>query len=224
QDLDAQRTLFIMACSTVWFGTINAAREIVKEGPIYRREQAIGVRVLPYVLAKALVLGGLCAIQSFLLLFIVSLRTGLPARGVLFPHVTGAFAELYISLLLTSFVGLTLGLLISALAPNTDRAISLVPIVLIPQIIFANVVFPLSWVAGKAISFIMPARWGMQALGSIARVRDQYTGHYPTPFYTSDRSHEIEFWLALVVLCALFFALTLWSMQRRDALRVITIE
>ncbi|HKV84509.1 MAG TPA: ATP-binding cassette domain-containing protein [Ktedonobacterales bacterium] len=221
QDLYAQRTLFIMVCSAVWFGTINSAREIVKEAPIYRRERAVGVRMLPYVLSKIVVLGGLCAIQSFLLLFIVSLKTGLPTHGVMFQHTRGGFAELYISLLLVSFVGLMIGLLISALAPNTDRAISIVPIVLIPQIIFANVVFSLNGTAGKVISFIMPARWGVQAIGTAAHVRDQYAGDIATPFYASDRTHEIGFWLALIGLSALFFALTLWSMQRHDALHEV---
>ena len=218
QDLYAQRTLFIMVCSAVWFGTINSAREIVKEAPIYNRERSVGVRVLPYVLSKVVVLGGLCAIQSFLLLYIVSLKTGLPTHGVMFHSIKGAFLELYVSLLLTSLVGLMIGLLISALAPNTDRAISLVPIVLIPQIIFSNVVFSLSGTAGKIISYLMPARWGMQAMGSIAHVKDQYAGDIATPFYASNRTHEIGFWLALIGLSCLFFLLTVWSMRRRETL------
>ena len=218
QDIYAQRSLFIMVCSAIWFGTINSAREIVKEAPIYHRERAVGVRVLPYVLSKVVILGALCAIQSFLLLYIVSLKTGLPTHGVMFPNVRGAFLELYVSLLLMSFVGLMIGLLISALAPNTDRAISVVPIVLIPQIIFSNVVFSLNGTAGKIISFIMPARWGMQVMGTITHVRDKYAGDIATPFYATDRTHEVEFWLALICLSALFFLLTVWSMSRRDAL------
>ena len=217
QDLYAQRSLFIMVCSAVWFGTINSAREIVKERAIYHRERAVGVRVLPYVLSKVVVLGGLCAIQSFLLLYIVTLRTGLPTHGIMFNNVRGAFLELYVSLLLMSLVGLMIGLLISAVAPNTDRAISLVPIVLIPQIIFSNVVFSLNGTAGKIISFLMPARWGQQVTGSIVHVKDKFAGDIATPFYASDRTHEIGFWLALMGLAALFFALTVWQMRRQDA-------
>src|SRR5579864_6399423 len=104
-DFPAQRTLFIMVCSAIWFGIINAAREIVKEGPIYRREHAINLRLLPYVLSKVVVLGGLCAIQSFILLWIVGTKSGYPARGILLPGQHGAFAELFITLLLAALVG-----------------------------------------------------------------------------------------------------------------------
>jgi hypothetical protein len=60
QDLYAQRSLFIMVCSAIWFGAIKSAREIVQEAPIYHRERAVGVRVLPYVLSKVVALGA-CA-------------------------------------------------------------------------------------------------------------------------------------------------------------------
>jgi hypothetical protein len=39
------------------------------------------------------------------------------------------------------------GLTISAIAPNNDRAISLVPIILLPQVIFSGAIIPLKdWV------------------------------------------------------------------------------
>ncbi|MGE5333311.1 MAG: ATP-binding cassette domain-containing protein, partial [Nitrososphaerota archaeon] len=41
QDAYAQEVLFTVVASAIWFGIINAAREIVKEAPIYRRERAV---------------------------------------------------------------------------------------------------------------------------------------------------------------------------------------
>ncbi|HET8840456.1 MAG TPA: FHA domain-containing protein, partial [Ktedonobacteraceae bacterium] len=43
---DAQQILFIMAFAAVMFGCINSAREIVKEGPIYRRERTVNLGIL----------------------------------------------------------------------------------------------------------------------------------------------------------------------------------
>ena len=63
QDIYAQATLFILACSAIWFGTINAAREMVKERSIYQRERAINLRILPYALSKLFILGLLLAVQ-----------------------------------------------------------------------------------------------------------------------------------------------------------------
>lgn len=214
-DIFAQRTLFILVCSAIWFGIINAAREIVKEDQIYRRERAVNLHIGPYVASKVLVLGVLCAIQSALLLGIVGLKSGYPTSGILWPGQTGAIAELFISLLLCALAGLMLGLMVSAFAPTTDRALSIVPIVLIPQIIFSGVIFSMSHQVAKTISYLMPARWGMQATGSIARISDKFA-QMDIPFYRSDPSHLLGFWAATVALIVLFLLLTLLFMRRKD--------
>jgi hypothetical protein len=146
------------------------------------------------------------------------MKSGYPSHGILFPGTRGAFGEMYISLVLMSLVGLLLGLLISALAPNTDRAVSIVPIVLIPQIIFANVIFILSGTGGKVLSYLMPARWGMQALGTIVGLHDHFTDHLNESFYTAGKTHLIGFWLALVCQAVILGVLTLWLQRRKDVL------
>ncbi|HEX5548402.1 MAG TPA: ABC transporter permease [Ktedonobacterales bacterium] len=215
QDIYAQEVLFTVIVSAIWFGIINAAREIVKEAPIYRRERAVNLRLLPYVLSKVVVLGALLAVQDFILLFIVGTKTGYPANGLLWHGTSGAFAELYVTLLLSSFAGLMMGLVISALVPNSDRAVSIVPVLLIPQIIFASVIFELKGTAGQWISLILPSRWGMQAVGSIDHLHDKFTDH-STAFYAHDAAHVLAFWGALVVLTLVFLALTLLAMRRKD--------
>jgi ABC-type multidrug transport system ATPase subunit len=215
QDISAQATLFILACSAIWFGTINAAREMVKEHAIYQRERAINLRILPYALSKLFILGLLLAVQCGILLFIVGLKMGYPNSGLVFSGKNGAFAEFYISLLLMGIAGLTIGLLISAWAPSTDRALSIVPIALIPEIIFANVIFTLSGVA-TYISWVLPARWGMQALGATAGLRDQFTDHTSAPFYAHDMTHLLGCWGALLGLALVFFVLTLVFLKRQD--------
>ncbi len=215
KDVFAQRTLFILAASAIWFGIINAAREIVKEAPIYQRERAIHLAILPYVLSKMVVLGVIAAIQSFLLLVIVGWKTGYADTGIAWHAPKSGFWEEYFVLFLMSLVGITMGLVISALAPNTDRAISIVPIVLLPQIIFANVIFTLEG-SGNWISYIIPARWGMQALGSVTRLRDRFTDHPNLAFYQSDLKHLLGFCGALAGLGVVSFLLTMYFLWRRD--------
>jgi ABC-type multidrug transport system ATPase subunit len=215
QDVYAQATLFILVCSAIWFGTINAAREMVKERPIYQRERTINLRILPYALSKLFILGLLLAVQCGILLYIVGLKMGYPNTGLIFNGKYGAFAEFYVSLLLMGIAGLTIGLMISAWAPNTDRAVSFVPIALIPEIIFANVIFTLSGVS-TYISWVLPARWGMQAMGATAGLRDQFTDHTNAAFYTHDMAHLLGFWGALLVLALIFFVLTLVFLKRQD--------
>jgi ABC-type multidrug transport system ATPase subunit/pSer/pThr/pTyr-binding forkhead associated (FHA) protein len=158
---DAQKVLFIMAFATVLFGCINGAREIVKEAAIYRRERAVNLGILPYMFSKIIVLGIFCLFQSAILA--IAMELGEPFhQGIILPPL----AETYITLALTSLSGLMLGLTISAIAPNNDRAISFVPIILIPQVIFSGAIIPLKDWFTQIIATIFPTRWAMAALGS----------------------------------------------------------
>ncbi len=158
---DAQKVLFIMAFATVLFGCINGAREIVKEAPIYKRERTVNLGILPYMFSKIVVLGVLCLFQSAVLVVVVQVGEPLQ-QGIFLPPLL----ETYITLALTSLAGLMVGLTISAVAPNTDRAISFVPIILIPQVIFSGAIIALKdWVT-QVMAAIFPTRWAMAALGS----------------------------------------------------------
>jgi hypothetical protein len=44
--------LFVLAISAIWFGTINASREIISEKAIFERERMIGMKIIPYVFSK----------------------------------------------------------------------------------------------------------------------------------------------------------------------------
>jgi ABC transport system ATP-binding/permease protein len=158
---DAQKVLFIMAFATVLFGCINGTREIVKEAAIYKRERAVNLAILPYMFSKIVVLGMLCLLQSAILTLVIELGEPLHQGIFLSP-----ILETYITLSLTALTGLMIGLTISAIAPNNDRAVSIVPIILIPQVIFSGAIIPLKDWLTQIIAVIFPTRWAMVALGS----------------------------------------------------------
>lgn len=166
---DAQKVLFMLSVAAVWLGTSNAAREITKETPIYLRERLVNLRVFPYVMSKVAVLTVLCIIQSLLLTGIVLIRTGLPPSGTILP----AVLELIIGVWLTTMAGLGMGLLVSALVSNTDKAASIVPILLVPQIILAGLIFPLTGPA-QVLSYVTVTRWSIDSLGTTADLNRQY--------------------------------------------------
>jgi hypothetical protein len=166
---DAQKVLFMLAVAAVWLGTSNAAREITKENPIYLRERLVNLRVFPYVMSKVAVLTVLCLVQSLLLAGIVMVRTGAPPTGALLP----AALELIIGVWLTTLAGLGMGLLVSALVSNTDKAASIVPIILVPQIILAGLIFPLTG-PGQVLSYVTVTKWSVDSLGTTADLNRQY--------------------------------------------------
>jgi ABC-type multidrug transport system permease subunit len=177
---DAQKILFIMAFAAVMFGCINGAREIVKEAAIYRRERAVNLGIAPYLFSKIAVLGTLCLLQSAVLVLFVQIKAPL-GQGVFLPPAL----EVYITMALTSIAGLMLGLTVSAIAPNNDRAMSFIPIILIPQVIFSGVIFPLNTVFLKMLGGLFAAGWAMAGLGSTIGLHGDKLGEQATCSYVS---------------------------------------
>jgi len=158
----SQKILLIIVLAAVMSGCTDGAREIVKEAPIYRRERTVNLGIIPYMFSKFAVLGLLCLLQSFMLVLLISFKAPF-SHSILLPP----FLEIYISAALASLAGLMIGLTISAVVPNSDRALSVVPIVIVPQIIFSNVLFSLDNPPFlQVLGGIFPARWAMAAMGS----------------------------------------------------------
>jgi ABC-type multidrug transport system ATPase subunit/pSer/pThr/pTyr-binding forkhead associated (FHA) protein len=217
---DAQKILFIMAFAAVMFGVINGAREIVKENPIYRRERTVNLGIIPYMFSKITVLGVLCLLQSLVLVILVNLRAPFQHSTILPPVL-----EIYISLALTSLAGLMTGLALSALAPNTDRATSFIPIILIPQVIFSGIIFPLNNLGLQLLGAFFPARWAMAAMGSTIGLHGDKLGgdifsYQGTLFSTHSQAqattHLLLMWFALIVTIVALVALTAFFLKRKD--------
>jgi hypothetical protein len=148
--------LFLMVTSAVWFGCSNSAREVVSELAIYRRERMVNLKIPSYILSKFTVLGGICFVQCFLFLSILYWPLGLE----------GAFTPLLLVLVLCSWAGLGMGLVLSSLVKTSEAAIGLVPLILIPQIILGGAIMPIQKLNPlmRAASSLMITRWGFEAL------------------------------------------------------------
>lgn len=221
---EAKKVLFMLATVAVWFGIINAAREISKEAPIYRRERLANLRIGPYIISKVIVLTLLIAIQSLILLVLTGLKVQFPAMGVILPLPI----ELFITTLLTALAGLSLGLAISAFASTPDRAISLVPLALIPQIMFAGVIFSLGEgnTLQRVLSWLTISRWAMDAYGTSANINDlplmpgMLRLPNPPAEYLFTPEHLLSRWLILggyTLVCLLITGIILKWRDRNSA-------
>lgn len=218
--------LFILSASLVWLGTINSAREICKELPIWEREQHIGVKPIPYVLSKVLVLGALCAIQTLVLVAMMFVLWKVPGGG-------GALAGIMLVGFLTALSGEAVGLCISAAVPTSDRAVTIVPVAMIPQIMFSGGLIALSELgSAKWLSAIFGARWAFQAFGRLTK-RDFYIGNPANPNPANGIRIPNSFWeqfqgswvtgaLGLVVLTVVFTGLAMWLVIRKSSVKTAT--
>lgn len=157
--------LFALSCSAFWIGILNAIQEICKERNILKREYMTGLSLRSYVLSKALVLGLMCLIQSVMIIGVFSLTVGMPEEGLMLP----SFAEMLATTFMTSFSAAATGLLVSSLFDNADRAMTVAPILLMPQILFSGIIFALEG-AAEYVSWIVGCRWSMEAFGTTANL------------------------------------------------------
>ena len=217
---DAQKFLFIMAFAAVMFGCINGAREIVKEAPIYRRERTVNLGIAPYMFSKIVVMGALCLVQSAILVLAVNAVAPI-GQGIILP----APVEVYLTMALTSLAGLMVGLTVSALAPNNDRAVSFIPIILIPQVIFSGLLFQINSPALQVIGSLFAVRWGMAAAGSSVGIHGDKIGsdtwtYQGTLFSTTTQAqatfHLLLCWFFLVAMILILGGLTAYFLKRKD--------
>lgn len=230
---------FLLGAIAVWFGILNSAREITKESAIYRRERLANLKIGPYLTSKVLVLAALCLIQSIVLMLILDIKVDFrpdvvqqTAAGNDFitrEPPFGLWGGFLVTTFLTSLTGLGIGLLISAAVTSSDKAMSIIPFALIPQIVFALALLPLP-TALAPLSFLVSSRWAMEAYGSQAQLLEPFDpgkcsqpGNplscetFPTVNYDPGSAHIIFTWLILIAYTAACLAATAWLLKRRDA-------
>jgi len=160
---DHSAAIFFCVVSAVWFGTSNAAREVVSERAIYMRERMVNLKLLNYIFSKFVLLSVFCIIQCTIMLAIVFFALG-------FNGGIPAFSTSLATLIVTAMNSVAIGLLLSTLVTSAEAAMALTPIALIPQVVLGGLMVPMTtnpmlrWPM-----YLMPARWGFQ--GMIAQER-----------------------------------------------------
>lgn len=169
---DTPALYFVLCLSAVWFGCINACREIVKERAILERERLFGIRPRDYVVSKVWVLAALGAAQVILLQGTVEWH--LQLRGPMLLELLALFGA--------SLAGTGLGLLVSALATTQERAVFAVPLLLLPQILFSELAIPNNLYSDvvAAVEKVMPVHWAFRVFEESAALEPRW--HMATLF------------------------------------------
>lgn len=178
--MEGPTLLFMLVVSSLFFGSINACRELVKERSIYQREKLLGVRPSMYLGSKLLLLSAKGLFSVSLLLTTVLLLIPIPWDN----------AERVTALVLlwaTYMGGAGLGLCLSALVGTAEQATTLVTVVLILQLVFSGAFVkpeamssPLSEISVLAIT-----RWTFSGLCNLTEI-NQRLAEIPMPYITSD--------------------------------------
>jgi hypothetical protein len=191
---------FCLTVTGIWVGGLDAVREVAAELPLLAREVKCGMNRLSYIIARIAAASALSAVQA--LLFAVS-------AVVVFHNLTFSM-ELLILLFTAILSGNLLGLAVSVCSGNVGRAISTLPIVLIPQIFFSGVIVPFEYMTkfGEQLSHLTISR---PVFGVMKRV-----------FLLDSNLGWHDEWTELLLLCAaliIIFGIALrWRTGRRASI------
>jgi ABC-type multidrug transport system ATPase subunit len=164
-NVDATSLLLVLAVGACLSGTANAIWEIVKERTIYSRERSAGLSAGAYLISKLVVLGLISGLQAVVLVLVGLTGRPLPPQGALLTSLP--LVELMLAMFALGVASMTLGLLLSSLVDTSDKAMPLLVVVVMFQVVLSGGIFPLHGKAGlEEASWLSPSRWGYAATGS----------------------------------------------------------
>lgn len=164
---ETKTLLFAMASASIWLGLLNSIQEICKERVILQKEYMANLKLSAYLGSKMLIQCLLGFIQAVLLVTTFSLLVEVPSTGV----VTSWYLETTVVCFTTIISASSLGLVVSSLSKNSSVAMSFAPLLLVPQLLFSGMLFPLEGVVDK-ISYFILCRWSVEGFGTINNLND----------------------------------------------------
>ncbi|MBE9079886.1 ATP-binding cassette domain-containing protein [Romeria aff. gracilis LEGE 07310] len=221
----ALRLAFVFSSIAIWIGLSSAVREIVKESAIYTRERLINLGLFSYLGSKLLIWMAIALLQTLLMTVAIWIGFQSPESSLL-PWSVGVA----ITNFLTILASICLSLAISAFVKSENAANNLLPLIMIPQIIFSGVLFDLEGIAQK-LSWLMISRWSVGAYGTLIQVNDMATeaieipGQDPIePIFEAVSTYDATWanlghnWGILAVHMLVYLAAALVLQKRKDLL------
>ncbi|URR36056.1 FHA domain-containing protein [Thermosynechococcus sp. HN-54] len=157
--------LFATALVAVMVGNLTTMREIAKEREIYRREHLVGLKIGAYVFSKTTVALLLALYQASAFLLFKNIAIDFPGDSL-------TQVQLWITMFLASFSGMMMGLLVSALSPNTAIAPLLLILFIIPQVTFGGGIIAPSQMnpIGQVMNLFTLTKWPFEAFVTITEL------------------------------------------------------
>ena len=217
---------FISAIAAIWFGSNNAAKEIVSEMAIYKRERMYNLSIFPYIFSKISVLSLFSVIQSAI--YIIVLYVYFSNQTVELANPIQAFCWMSF----VSIVSSLFGLCISSLSKTTEIVMTTVPIVLIPQIMLAGLIAKIGSPIVELISYLTLSRWSTEGFNIIQEKimvpgigAQKATEKLSLQFHESYKDLPLSGTLALdfFVLSSMFFVFLFvihYSLKKKDPLKI----
>ncbi|RKM61310.1 ABC transporter permease [Butyrivibrio sp. CB08] len=154
---------FALSCVCVWNGFFNSIQMICRERAIVKREHRAGLHITSYVAAHMIYQAILCILQVCITLFVCQfMKIKMPEKCLFTPWPA---VDLGITLFLVTYCADMLALLVSAFSKTTTAAMTIMPFLLIVELLFSGSFFTLP---DEAMPFtnLTATKWGLTAMCS----------------------------------------------------------
>ncbi len=152
---------FAFSCVCVWNGFFNSIQVICRERAILKREHRSGLHISAYISAHMIYQASLCILQVTITIGVcIFMNVSMPTQSLI---TAIPLVDIGITLFLITYCADMLALLVSAIARTTTAAMTVMPFLLIVELIFSGSFFTLPDKA-KPITDLTATKWGLTAL------------------------------------------------------------
>ena len=160
---------FALVCVCIWNGFFNSIQVVCRERNIIKREHRAGLHMSAYIGAQMVYQLLLCLAQTVVTLLICRFAgVQFPGQGIVTPW---GMLDMGITILLITYTADILALMVSCLVRTTTTAMTVMPFLLIFQMIFSGGFFELRG-AVENLKTITISHWGMDCICAIGRYNE----------------------------------------------------
>ena len=154
---------FALACVAIWNGCFNSIQCVCRERAIIKREHRSGMHITSYVTAHMIYQLGLCVLQTGVTIYVMqAVGVQFPEKGFITPWIT---LDIGITMLLITYAADMMSLFISSFSRATTSAMTIMPFVLIFQLVFSGSIIPLPEWSRPMADFTI-SNYGIRALAA----------------------------------------------------------
>ena len=180
--------LFIAVIVALFLGLTVSAEEIIRDRKILQREKFLDLSWMSYLLSKVGLMFLISAVQTGLFVLVANTVLGIDALG---------FANWMVLFSVSCFANV-LGLNVSASFNSAKVIYILIPVLIIPQLLFSGIIVKFDklhpWFASQKsvplIGNVMASRWAYEALAVTQFMENPYERN----FYAFDRRMKTANW------------------------------
>lgn len=211
---DTKSAFFVIISAAIFGGLFNSISIVASDRKnIKQRAATPNFYYGSYLASRLVVQFIICLLQSWIITKIFEMvPNDYPKHGLIFDSTINEF---WVTIFLVIYAADILGLMISSAIKKEKLASTISPYILIVELILSGTLFKFSKEV-KPLSYPMESRWGMEALGSTARLNDlklriQSTipnvPHEKESAYKATEAHLMNSWkilLAFIIIEAVF--------------------